>query len=98
MLFRQALGEVLRDERLAQRKTLRQISQTGVIALGYLSEIERGDKEVSSEILDGVAYALGIKTHELVIRAGAKLAVSEIEIIPNFIRTYEDYSDLIVRQ
>lgn len=95
MIFRHALGEVLREERLSQRKTLRTISGTGRIALGYLSEVERGDKEVSSEILDGVATALGIPTYEIIMRASLLMAGVAI---PDTAETLlDEYGDLMVR-
>lgn len=95
MLFRQALGEVLREERLSQRKTLRIISGTGRIALGYLSEVERGDKEVSSEILDGVADALGLSTYEVIMRAGMRMAGVYVPDTPEML--LDEYADLVVR-
>ena len=57
-LFRVGLGSVLRATRIEQRKTLRDISQGANVSLGYLSEIERGSKEVSSEMLAAICHAL----------------------------------------
>jgi transcriptional regulator with XRE-family HTH domain len=95
MLYRHALGEVLREERHAQGKTLRTISGTGRIALGYLSEIERGDKEISSEILAGVADALGLQTSDIIIRAGLRMAGL---LVPDTAETLlDEYADLVVR-
>ena len=48
------------------------------MALGYLSEVERGQKEVSSELLDAVAQAYGVPTSSLVIEAGVRLASWEL--------------------
>jgi transcriptional regulator with XRE-family HTH domain len=95
MLFRRALGEVLREERLSQQKTLRIISGTGRIALGYLSEVERGDKEVSSEILDGVADALGLSTYEVIMRAGMRMAGVYVPDTAEVL--LDEYADLVVR-
>jgi transcriptional regulator with XRE-family HTH domain len=95
MLYRHALGEVLREERHAQGKTLRTISGTGRIALGYLSEIERGDKEISSEILAGVTEALGLQTSDIIIRAGLRMAGV---LVPDTAETLlDEYADLVVR-
>ena len=58
-LFRVHLGVVLRAMRVEQGKTLREISQGANVSLGYLSEIERGCKEVSSEMLAAICEALG---------------------------------------
>jgi transcriptional regulator with XRE-family HTH domain len=82
MRYRVALGEVIREERLSQQLFQREIARRGVIALGYLSEVERGQKEISSELLEGVACGLGLKAYELVIRAGLKMAGQEIPDTP----------------
>src|SRR5579875_3663741 len=58
VLVRQELGDVLRDFRLQKGRTLRQVASKASVALGYLSEVERGQKEASSEILASVADAL----------------------------------------
>lgn len=82
MRYRIALGDVLREERLAKKMNLRQVSEAGCIALGYLSEVERGQKEISSELLESVAFGLGIAPHELVIKAGLLMAHGEIPDTP----------------
>ncbi|MGI8457073.1 MAG: helix-turn-helix domain-containing protein [Propionibacteriaceae bacterium] len=58
MLFRELIGESLREERMAQGKTLREISTAARVSLGYLSEVERGQKEASSELLAAICGAL----------------------------------------
>lgn len=58
VLIRQEIGDVLRSHRLRRGQTLRQVAAKASVALGYLSEVERGQKEVSSEILASVAEAL----------------------------------------
>jgi transcriptional regulator with XRE-family HTH domain len=78
MLYRHALGEVLRERRKELGYTLRRVSNTGIIALGYLSEVERGHKEISSEILETVAEGLRTNVHTLIIEAGFKMASGEI--------------------
>ena len=60
VLIRQEIGDVLRSHRLRQGQTLRQVAARASVALGYLSEVERGQKEVSSEILASVAEALDL--------------------------------------
>ena len=60
ILVRQEIGDVLRDFRLQKGHTLRQVAGRASVALGYLSEVERGQKEASSEILAAVAEALDI--------------------------------------
>jgi transcriptional regulator with XRE-family HTH domain len=74
MDFREALGEVLREQRIAQGKTLRQISATACVALGYLSEIERGQKEASSVILSALAKGLDVPAHDLVFKTALRMA------------------------
>jgi transcriptional regulator with XRE-family HTH domain len=60
VLFRRLLGDVLRRHRLRQSRTLRDVAAAARISLGYLSEIERGRKEASSELLASLCAALGI--------------------------------------
>ncbi len=60
VLFRRMLGEVLRRHRQRQGRTLRDVAATARVSLGYLSEVERGVKEASSELLTAVCEALGV--------------------------------------
>jgi transcriptional regulator with XRE-family HTH domain len=59
-ILRNELGDVLRDARLGQGKTLRDISSEARVSLGYLSEVERGQKEASSELLGSICDALDV--------------------------------------
>ena len=59
-LLRTELGDVLRDLRRHQGRTLREISSDAQVSLGYLSEVERGQKEASSELLEAICLALGV--------------------------------------
>lgn len=59
-LHRVVVGNAIKSERLRQGKTLRQVAENAPLALGYLSEVERGQKELSSELLDGVLRSLGM--------------------------------------
>lgn len=59
-ILRNELGDVLRDARLGQGKTLRDISSQARVSLGYLSEVERGQKEASSELLASICEALDV--------------------------------------
>jgi transcriptional regulator with XRE-family HTH domain len=72
--FRVILGEVLKEYRLEKGMTLRDVSEKSSVALGYLSEIERGHKEASSEILENLAYGLDIPLYQIIIEAGYRLA------------------------
>lgn len=77
VLVRQEIGDVLRDVRLQRGMTLRQVASRASVALGYLSEIERGQKEASSEILASVAQALGAPLSLVMREVGDRLAVVE---------------------
>ena len=60
VLLRQELGDVLREYRQRQGRTLREVSSQARVPLGYLSEVERGQKEASSELLDAICTALNV--------------------------------------
>lgn len=77
VLARHEMGEVLRDVRLRRGDTLRQVASRASVALGYLSEIERGQKEPSSEILASVAEALDTPLSQIYHEVGNRLAVRE---------------------
>ena len=64
-VIRQVIGETIRAIRLRQRRTLRQISASARVSLGYLSEIERGQKEPSSELLAAICSALDVRLSDL---------------------------------
>ena len=59
-LLREVIGDVLRRARTEQGRTLREVSDTARVSLGYLSEVERGRKEASSELLNAICGALDI--------------------------------------
>ncbi len=77
ILVRQEIGDVLRDFRLQKGRTLRQVASKASVALGYLSEVERGQKEASSEILASVADALDVPISVIMREVGDRLAVIE---------------------
>src|SRR6187551_2770726 len=77
VLVRQEIGEVLRDVRLQKGRTLRQVASKASVALGYLSEVERGQKEASSEILASVADALDTPISVIMREVGDRLAIVE---------------------
>jgi transcriptional regulator with XRE-family HTH domain len=64
-VLRQVVGETLRGVRMRQRRTLREISASARVSLGYLSEVERGQKEASSELLAAICGALDVELSEL---------------------------------
>lgn len=59
-LLRSHVGAVLRDARIEQSRTLRDVASAAKVSLGYLSEVERGQKEASSELLNSICQALGV--------------------------------------
>ncbi|WP_304441280.1 helix-turn-helix domain-containing protein [Kineosporia sp. A_224] len=73
-LWRTVVGAVLRDERHRQGRTLRHVADAAGVSVPYLSEVERGRKEASSEILAAVAGALELRLVDLLGRAHALLA------------------------
>ena len=81
-VLRQIIGDTLRGLRLRQRRTLREVSATARVSLGYLSEVERGQKEASSELLAAICRALDVELSELfgevstVLRREEKLALA----------------------
>ncbi|GAA2497912.1 helix-turn-helix transcriptional regulator [Streptomyces gobitricini] len=73
-LWRHVVGGVLRRERLAQERTLKDVAEAAKISVPYLSELERGRKEASSEVLAAAAHALGLGLADLLALAHADLA------------------------
>jgi transcriptional regulator with XRE-family HTH domain len=73
-LWRHVVGDVLRRERQAQERTLKDVAETARISMPYLSEIERGRKEPSSEVLAAAARALGLSLADLLGLAQVELA------------------------
>ena len=77
VLLRRLVGEVLRRHRLRQSRTLRDVSAAARVSLGYLSEIERGRKEASSELLAAICSALGVSLAEVLREVSDDLAAIE---------------------
>jgi transcriptional regulator with XRE-family HTH domain len=77
VLVRQEIGDVLRDFRLQKGQTLRQVASRASVALGYLSEVERGQKEASSEILGSLADALEVPISVIMREVSDRLALVE---------------------
>jgi len=72
-----ALGDTIRSARMEKGMTLRDLSVKSYISLGYLSEVERGTKDVSSSLLDCVALGLDIPLYKIVEEASLKMRDSE---------------------
>ena len=83
VLLREAIGDRLRHARTNQRRTLRDISRAARVSLGYLSEVERGQKEASSELLASICQALDLPLGELLHNVAADVsALDKVEVAP----------------
>ncbi|MFT0761702.1 helix-turn-helix transcriptional regulator [Scrofimicrobium sp. R131] len=82
-LLRAELGEVLRSLRQAQGRTLREVSSSAQVSLGYLSEVERGQKEASSELLDAICNALGTPLWFVLREVSDRLALLDEARVPD---------------
>jgi len=77
VLLRRVIGDALRARRQGQHRTLREVSTAANVSLGYLSEIERGQKEASSELLAAICDALGARLSELLGEVSDTLLLAE---------------------
>jgi transcriptional regulator with XRE-family HTH domain len=85
MLMRELVGEALRQERVSQGRTLREVSKAARVSLGYLSEVERGQKEASSELLAAICRALDLPLSAVLTIVAEKLAMAErLGSVPTF--------------
>jgi transcriptional regulator with XRE-family HTH domain len=66
-LLRSYLGATLRNARVAQGRTLRDVAKSARVSLGYLSEVERGQKEASSELILAICTALDLTLSTLLL-------------------------------
>ena len=79
--LREAIGHVLRDLRMRDHKTLREVSEKAGVSLGYLSEVERGQKEASSELRSSIAQALGLRTAQM------------LRMVADYLDTVDEFSE-----
>jgi transcriptional regulator with XRE-family HTH domain len=84
VLLRQMLGDALRRLRLRQGRTLREVSAAARVSLGYLSEVERGQKEASSELLASICGALGAPLSQVLREVSDSFALAELQNEPVF--------------
>ncbi|WP_449209192.1 helix-turn-helix domain-containing protein [Trueperella pyogenes] len=82
ILFRRELGDVLRDYRQRQGRTLREVSSDARVSLGYLSEVERGQKEASSELLQSICRALNVPMSHVLRLVADRIDIAEGRIPP----------------
>jgi transcriptional regulator with XRE-family HTH domain len=81
VLVRGLLGDVLRRKRLRQGRTLREVSADARVSLGYLSEVERGQKEASSELLAAICTALEVPLSAIFAEVSEDLAREEALVL-----------------
>jgi XRE family transcriptional regulator, stress-response regulator len=79
ILLRQLLGDVLRRLRIRQGRTLREVSASARVSLGYLSEVERGRKEASSELLAAICAALDTPLSQVFREVSDNFALAELQ-------------------
>jgi transcriptional regulator with XRE-family HTH domain len=84
VLLRHLLGDALRRLRLRQGRTLREVSAAARVSLGYLSEVERGRKEASSELLASICDALGAPLSQVLREVSDTFALAELQNAPVF--------------
>ena len=77
VLFRRLLGDVLRARRVQRGMTLREVSAEARVSLGYISEIERGQKEASSELLFSLCSALDVPLSDVLREVSDAVALEE---------------------
>ena len=82
VLLRHLLGDVLRRLRLRQGRTLREVSASARVSLGYLSEVERGQKEASSELLSAICTALDTPLSHVLREVSDSFALAELQSNP----------------
>ncbi len=79
IVMREVIGEELRRRRQDQGRTLREVSGAAAVSLGYLSEVERGHKEASSELLAAICDALDVSLSELLASVSTQMAHRELQ-------------------
>jgi transcriptional regulator with XRE-family HTH domain len=94
VLLRHLLGDALRRLRLRQGRTLREVSAAARVSLGYLSEVERGQKEASSELLASICGALGAPLSHVLREVSDNFALAELQSEPVFAGVREPSPDV----
>ncbi|MEE6280284.1 helix-turn-helix transcriptional regulator [Georgenia sp. MJ170] len=83
IVLRREIGDVLRSVRQHQGRTLREVSSAARVSLGYLSEVERGQKEASSELLAAICGALDVPLSFILRQVSDRIAVAEGVHVPD---------------
>ena len=95
-LLRSELGDVLRSLRTLQERTLREVSSQAQVSLGYLSEVERGQKEASSELLASICVALNVPVSHVLRLVADRIDFAQGRIPPH-LRVPDSVPDELVR-
>ena len=82
-LLRTGIGDVMREIRRKQGRTLREVSSDAQVSLGYLSEVERGQKEASSELLVAISEALGVPLWYILREVSERMALLDGAVVPD---------------
>lgn len=77
VLLREHIGQSLRSARTTQNRTLRDVAREARVSLGYLSEVERGQKEASSELLNAICQALGLSLASVITDVAREISTRE---------------------
>lgn len=85
VVLRHQIGDVLRGVRQRQGRTLREVSSSARVSLGYLSEVERGQKEASSELLFSICQALDVPLSSVLREVSERIAMIEGVTIPDVV-------------
>lgn len=87
VILRQEIGDVLRSIRQDEGRTLRDVSRDARVSLGYLSEVERGQKEASSELLASICAALNVPLAAMLFQVAERIASAEGFEVPDTVPT-----------
>lgn len=79
----QAIGETLRAERTERGLTLKQVAEGAHVSVSYLAEIERGEKDPSSRVLESISGGLGVELSELLVRIASSLEPAPVVPVAN---------------
>ena len=81
VLMRTQIGHSLRGARISQGRTLREVAKVARVSLGYLSEVERGQKEASSELLNSICVALNISLSTVLAEVATEIRLHETPVL-----------------
>ena len=81
VLLRTHIGQTLRQARISQGRTLRDVAKEARVSLGYLSEVERGQKEASSELLNSICLALNLNLSAVLVEVATQIKLHETPVL-----------------